>query len=93
MLCVVMYVLSLAVNSSEIGIAGRAFVLFVLMDVIVFCSMWMFLALNPLLPCISIGLSPVCMLMSILSDSVPCAPAVNAVHCLSVGGCMLGSSP
>jgi hypothetical protein len=92
MLFVVMYVWSLAVSSGVIGIGGLALHRLVLRAVIVFWSVCMFLARKPLLPCISIGLSPVSALIWIFRDSVPLADAISICIFSLVGGWMPVSS-
>jgi hypothetical protein len=88
----VMYVCSLVVSSGVIGSGGLGLHPLVIRAVIVFWSGWMSFACSPFSLCTSIGLSPVWVLMSILSDSVPFALATSIKHFSCVGGCMVVGS-
>lgn len=88
MLCRVMCACSRAVSSGVIFSAGRWLQPLVTLAVIVFWSGCMSLAVIPFSPTISIGLSPVCALMSILSDNCPCALDMSIRILSCVGGCI-----
>jgi len=85
----VMYVCSLVINSGVIFIAGLALHPLVAMAVIVFWSGCRFIGFNPLSPVISIGLKPVCAMMSIFNDSFGLRVDAMRICIFSfVGGCI-----
>jgi len=79
-------------SSGVIFSGGLALHRLVLSAVIVFWSGWMSLARKPFSPCTSIGLKPVCVLMSIFRLSGFLAEAISIEHFSSLGGWMLRSS-
>jgi len=88
----VMYVWIRAISSAVIGKGGLGLHPLVILAVMVVWSGWTFLTWSPLSPCISIGRSPVCALMSSFMDSVPCAAAISICILSCVGGCMVVGS-
>ena len=75
-----------------IGSGGRGLHPFVIRAVIVFWSRCIFFVWSPFSPCISHGLSPVCVLMSSFRDSAPFALAMSMAHFSVLGGCIAISS-
>ena len=71
---------------------GRGLHPLVIRAVIVFWSGWMFFTCKPFSPCISIGLSPVWLLISIFNDRSPLADAMNICTFSLLGGCIVVSS-
>jgi hypothetical protein len=80
------------VSSGDIGSGGLALHPLVIRAVIVFWSGWISFACSPFSPCISIGLSPVWLLMSIFTDRLPLADAMSISIFSCVGGCMVVGS-
>jgi hypothetical protein len=87
-----MWVWSLVVSSGVIGSGGLWLHPLVIRAVIVRWSGWMSLAWSPFSPCISIGLSPVCAMMSSLIDRSPFADAMSISVFSFDGGCIVVGS-
>ena len=79
-------------SCSVIGSGGLGLHPFVIRAVMVFVSVCMLLARKPFSPCISIGLSPVWLIMSILIDRLPLADDTRTATFSFVGGWMVVGS-